>query len=114
MKIIETTKKTYIASEVEEVSGGMSQLNGAIKINTDDKEEIAFKYMKATLLGEVISVKVKTQTIESIEEVVDVSKIIKKMEANMPEAKRRAEVKAILSELSNILDMSYSDYDDWE
>jgi hypothetical protein len=115
MKIIETSKKTYIAAEVTEVAGGMSQLDGAVVVGSyNDKEDLAFRYIRATMLGEVVSVKVRTQTLESIEEANEVSKIIKQMEANMPEAKRRAEVKAVLEELAEMLDMSYSnsDYDD--
>lgn len=114
MKIVETSKKTYLATEVEETSGGMSQLNGAIVIDSsdDDKETMAFKYLKATLLERVISVKVRTSTIESIEDVPSVVKLVEKLNSNMPEAKRRAEVKAVLGELSEMLDISYHDYDD--
>jgi hypothetical protein len=115
MKIVETPKKTYLANEIVDAPGGMSQLNDAIVIggyDSDDKNDLAFKYLKATLLEKVTSVKVRTQTIESIEEAGDVKKIIKKLEDNMPEAKRRAEVKATLDELSNMLDMSYSDDDE--
>lgn len=113
MKIVETSKKTYLAEEVVETSGGMSQLNGAVVIDDyDDKEDLAFKYLKATMLGNVTSVKVKAQALESIEEETQVAKIVKKLEANMPEAKRRAEVKAVLNELSEMLEMNYRDNDD--
>ena len=112
MKIVETPKKTYLANEIVECSGGMSQLNDAIVIYTDDKNDIAFSYFKATLLDKITSLKVKTQTIESIEEAGDVLKIIKKLELNMAEAKRRAEARLILDELSGMLNICYSDDDD--
>ena len=80
MKIIETPKKTYLAAEVTEVAGGMSQLDGAVVTESyDDNDDLAFKYLKATMLGNVTSVKVRTQTLESIEEANEVSKIIKKV-----------------------------------
>jgi len=112
MKIVETPKKTYLVEEIVDASGGMSQLNNTITIyDNSDKDDLAFKYMKAMLLGNVTSVKVKTQTIESIEEAGDVMKIIKKLESHMPEAKKRAETKAILDELGNMLDISFTDDD---
>jgi molybdopterin converting factor small subunit len=113
MKIIETPKRTYLANEIVELSGGMSQLNDAIVIGGyDGNHDLAFKYFKAILLGKMTAIKIKTQTIESIEDAEGVIKIIKKLEENMPEAKRRAEVKATIEELANMLNMSYIEDDD--
>jgi hypothetical protein len=42
MKIIETPKKTYLAAEVTEVAGGMSQLDGAVVMEYyDDNDDLA-------------------------------------------------------------------------
>jgi hypothetical protein len=114
MKIVETSKKTYLAADIEDSGNGMSQLTGAVVVDEcdDEKDAMAFKYLKATLLEKVTSIKVRTSTIESIEEATDVVKLVKKLESSMPEAKKRAEVKAVLEELSDMLDIRYNNYDD--
>lgn len=110
MKIVETPKKTYLATEVVEVNGGMSQLNGAVVVDSyDDDEDLAFNFIKATLLDKRTEVKVKTSSIESIEEASGVAKLIKKMEARIPEARKRAEIKAVIDELR---DFDNNDDDD--
>ena len=101
MKIVETPKKTYLATEVVETSNGMSQLGGAVVVDSYDEEEedMAFKFIKATLLEKHTEVKVRTSTIESIEEASGVAKLVKKLEAKIPEARKRAEIKAVIDEL---------------
>lgn len=111
MKIVETSKKTYLVKEVVEISGGMSQLNGAVVVDScDDPSDMAEKALRAILLEQLKEVKVRTNTIESIEDAGgSVAKMIKKMEARVPEAKKRAEIKAILEELR---DFDNNDDDD--
>jgi len=100
MKIVETPKKTYLATEVVETSNGMSQLGGAVVVDSyDEEEDMAFKFIKATLLEKHTEVKVRTSTIESIEEASGVAKLVKKLEAKIPEARKRAEIKAVIDEL---------------
>ncbi|HII15143.1 MAG TPA: hypothetical protein HA362_02420, partial [Nanoarchaeota archaeon] len=93
----------YFCAEVSEEKDGY-HLKNALEINrTDGSAEVAKAYLDAELRGTVRDITVGKQSLESIAEAVDESKMLDVLKAYLPEAEKRAYAKATLSELGQLV-----------
>lgn len=103
MKIVETVKKTYLAADAEEV-GDVTHLKQAVVVDTSETDDVvARNYVRGTLVGRVISIKLKNANIESIQDADEVGPLVELMMKYLPLAEKNAKANAVLAELETLM-----------
>lgn len=110
MKIIETVRYTYLCESSEE-KGEACVLQNAVRVATrddaggdEDPRVVARDYIRAIIVGEARTIKLKNASIESEEEAEEETVLVELMRKYLPIAEKNARAAAILAALDNLLD----------
>lgn len=103
MKIVETVKKTYLALEVEELDD-VTHLKKAVVVDINEDDNVVAKnYVRGTLLGKVINIKLKNANIESVQDAEEVGPLVELMMKYLPLAEKNAKANSVLAELDALM-----------
>ena len=100
--MVHTNRTTFLCESLKE-EGDKVTLTNALNLPEGqfDTHNLAKKYLKAKLKGQLTPVRISAQNIDSQVDMEELSSVLDMYIAQIPMAKKRAEAKAVLAELND-------------
>lgn len=104
MQIVETTKKTYLASEVLSGDGPTVTLKGAMEMDPESSaRDVAEAYVEAAIRGELREVTQQRVNIEAAADAAEIGPLVELFQKLIPQAEKSARENATVREMRRLV-----------